>query len=123
MNVQVELRCGSMLEELAGEAAVYDAQSDTLRVTSAAGFPTGRMKPKAGAAQLLLDKKGMLVGVDLPDSDGSGRWVVMLGPHEAVKSTADGPVQVQLSGDGARLVVFVANAKKSVRGHEKNPYL
>ncbi len=112
-----------MLEELAAEAAVYDGPSDTLRVTSAAGFPAGRTKPKAGSAQLLLDKKGMLVGVDLPDSDGSGRWVVMLGPHEAVQSAVDGAVHVQLSGDGARLVVFVSNAKKSARGHEKNPYV
>jgi hypothetical protein len=112
-----------MLEELAAEAAEYDAPSDTLRVTSAAGFPAGRTKPKAGSAQLLLDKKGMLVGVDLPDNDGSGRWVVMLGPHEAVKSTTDGSVQVQLSGDGARLVVFVSNAKKAARGAERNPYL
>ncbi len=75
-----------MLEELAGEAAVYDAQSDTLRVTSAAGFPTGRTKPKAGAAQLLLDKKGMLVGVDVPDSGGSGRWVVMLARFAPIRS-------------------------------------
>ena len=112
-----------MLEELAAEAAVYDVPSDTLRVTSAAGFPAGRSKPKAGAAQLLVDKKGMLVGVDLPDSGGSGRWVIMLGPHEAVASTVPASVQVQTSGDGARLVVFVSDAKKTVRAHERNPYV
>ena len=40
-----------------------------------------------------------------------------------MKSTALGAVQVQLSGDGARLVVFVAKAKSAVRAHEPNPYL
>jgi hypothetical protein len=49
--------------------------------------------PTLGAAQLLLDGDGRLVGVDL-GGEGFGRVVVMLGPHEAVASQRAARVSV-----------------------------
>ncbi|MDB4945723.1 MAG: hypothetical protein JWP97_5257 [Labilithrix sp.] len=67
------------------------------------------------AARLLLDTNGHLVGLDV--SPGTpDRLVVMLGPHEAVASTADARVHVEnggqklsLHGSAARLVAGGAN--------------
>ncbi len=56
--------------------------------------------PALGAAALLLDARGRLVGVDL-GGEGFGRVVVMFGPHEAVASQRDARVSVEARGEEA----------------------
>lgn len=101
-----------MLRETQAKSASYDARNDTLvlRAEDDCGESGNRH------AQLLLDSKGYLVGVDL-EGGGAGRLVVMLGPHEAVESQVKATVQV--SGTS----VTVLSAKKSARGDERNPYV
>jgi hypothetical protein len=101
-----------MLRETHAKSASYDARNDTLVLS--AEDECGRSGNRD--AQLLLDAKGFLVGVDL-EGGGLGRLLVMLGPHEAVEKQVKATVQV----DGSSVTVL--GAKKSVRGHEKNPYV
>ena len=101
-----------MLRETHAKSASYDARNDTLvlKAEDDCGESGSRH------AQLLLDAKGHLVGVDL-DGAGLGRLLVMLGPHEAVESQVKATVQV----DGSSVTVL--GAKKSARGDERNPYV
>jgi hypothetical protein len=105
-----------MLPERRATGLAFDPEADTLRIDAegAQGAASER------SAQLLLDARGFLVGVDVegPPRPG-GRVVVMLGPHEAVERVV--PARVLVHGDGAQVVV--RGARRAVRGHEKNPYL
>ena len=101
-----------MLRETKAKSASYDARNDTLVLS--AEDDCGESGSRH--AQLLLDAKGFLVGVDL-DGKALGRLCVMLGPHEAVESQVKAKVQVSGS------TVTVLDAKKSARGHERSPYL
>jgi hypothetical protein len=100
-----------MLRETRAKSASYDSRNDTLVLYAEDDCGSGTR-----GAQLLLDAKGFLVGVDL-DGAGMERLVVMLGPHEAVAKTTS--ARVQVSGES----VTVQGAKKTVRGDEKNPYV
>lgn len=64
--------------------------------------------PKVGAAQLLLDASGKLVGVDLGGA-GFDRVAIMIGAHESVARTE--PARVTLAGN----VVRIANGRALVR--------
>jgi len=101
-----------MLRETQAKSASYDARNDTLVVQ--AEDDCGQSGNRH--AQLLLDAKGYLVGVDL-DGAGMGQLCVMLRPHEAVESQVKATVQVSSSS------VTVLSAKKSARGDERNPYV
>lgn len=101
------LTFADMLHEIAAEAFVYDAATDTLRVTATGARGSGKIG--------LLDAKGFLVGLDLRDDLGRGS-IVMVGPHEAVAEQKS--VDVRLEGDG----VVITGAAASVRGAEKSPY-
>lgn len=101
-----------MLREERVLSASYDAGRDELTLSCASDLPGSA---SSGVdAQLLLDKNGFLVGVDVgaePD-----RVVVMLGRHEDVDRTESVKVSV------AKREVRVAHAKARARGNEKNPY-
>jgi hypothetical protein len=99
-----------MLNERHTSTLLYDPGSDTLSIRS-----EDLGKDGSREAQLLLDKKGFLVGIDLYGGD---RVVVMLGPHEAVDRTERVTVTVVRGS-----VVLVRDAKRMARGHEKNPYV
>lgn len=71
-----------MLPETRGTSYARASGSVTVVVAS-----TGELDG-AASAQLLLDKQGHVVGLDL-EVDTPRRLVVMLGPHEAVASTRD----------------------------------
>lgn len=76
-----------MLPETRGTSYARASGSVTVAVES-----TGDLDG-AASAQLLLDQKGHVVGLDL-EVDTPRRLVVMLGPHEAVASTRDVTVRV-----------------------------
>lgn len=97
-----------MLQEISAEGFSYDAATDTARVKAPGASGSGRRG--------LFDAKGFLVGIDLRGEDLRGT-VVMLGPHEAVSETRDLRASVDAEG------VSIADARASVRGHEKNPYV
>lgn len=69
-------------------------------------------------AQLLLDTKGHLVGIDV-EPDTQHRLVVMLGPFEAVASQKNARVNVE---GGGRMVTLHGTAAKSV-APGANPYV
>ncbi len=106
-----------MLRETRAKSASYDSRNDTFVLS--AEDDCGHAGTRD--AQLLLDSKGFLVGIDLDGvlgrGAGSERLVVMLGPHEAVDKTTKARVEV------AGASVTVLNAKKNARGDEKNPYV
>jgi hypothetical protein len=101
-----------MLNEQRAVSLQYDAEkNESIVGLGASGSITSGPTP----ANLLLDDKGYMVGLDL-DPEGGHRLVVMLGPHEAVRKVVPARVRV----DGARIVVGDA---KQFRGHDRNPYL
>lgn len=69
-------------------------------------------------AQLLLDTKGHLVGIDV-EPDTQHRLVVMLGPFEAVASQRNARVTVE---GGGRMVTLHGAAAKAVTPGG-NPYV
>ncbi|MBS2019485.1 MAG: hypothetical protein JST00_41870 [Deltaproteobacteria bacterium] len=70
------------------------------------------------AAQLLLDTKGHLVGIDV-EPDSQHRLVVMLGPFEAV--AAQRSARVNVEGGGRTVTLHGAAAKSVAPG--ANPYV
>lgn len=105
-----------MLPERRATGLAFDATTDTLRIDVEGGGGAASERD----AQLLLDARGFLVGVDVEGPPGpGGRVVVMLGPHEAVDRTV--PARVAVHGNGDR--VIVRDARRAARGHERNPYV
>jgi hypothetical protein len=106
-----------MLNEHTARALVYDATSNVARLE------TGRIGKgrKTLAGQLLLDRHGFLVGVDL-GGEGLSRTVVMLGPHENVDRTRAARVVVTYDADGDPAEVEVTDARAAIRAEDKNPY-
>jgi hypothetical protein len=100
-----------MIREERVAAVSYDAGKDELTLAC-----EGRLPRSSGEidGQLLLDKAGFLVGVDMGQEPD--RVALMLGRHEDVERTL--PVRVTIAGTSVR----VGDAKKRARGHEKNPY-
>jgi GAF domain-containing protein len=106
-----------MLNERSLRAWVYDSASDIARLeVGAAGVAR-----KTADARLLLDRQGFLVGVDLGGAAVS-RTLVMLGPHEAVERTVGARVVAIYDVKGELAGVDVHDARKAIRGTEKNPY-
>ncbi len=99
-----------MFRDHEAHSTSYEASSDSFVVRCEALPRSGDVK-----AQLLLDVRGHLVGVDCGGSD-LDRLVIMLGPHEAVHRTAN--ATVKLAGDR----VLVGGAAKLLPVREKNPY-
>ena len=100
-----------MIREERVATVAYDAGKDELTLSC-----EGRLPRSSGEiqGQLLLDKAGFLVGVDMGEEPE--RVVAMLGRHEDVERTV--PARVTIAGTTVR----VGDAKKRARGHEKNPY-
>jgi hypothetical protein len=88
----------------------YEASSDTFVVRCDELPRTG-----GASAELLLDVKNHLVGIDL-GGGGFERLVVMLGPHEAVHHKASAKVKLEKDR------VVISGAKKLLPVGEKNPY-
>jgi hypothetical protein len=96
-----------MLEEIRAARFTYDPKTDTIRVHAPGARGTG--------ARGLFDARGFLVGIDLRADDPRAS-IVMLGPHEAVSETRE--LRAQIEGDD----IVIAEAKRALRGDEKNPY-
>lgn len=107
-----------MLNEHPARALVYDAASDVARLQI--GATGGSRKTLAG--QLLLDRNGFLVGVDL-GGEGLSRTVVMLGPHEKVERTHPAPLIVTYDAKGDPAEVEISHARAAIQAANKNPYL
>lgn len=101
-----------MFRDHEAQSTSYEASSDVFVVRCDA-LPSGRSGHVE--AQLLLDVRGHLVGIDCGGSD-LDRLVVMLGPHEAVHRTTR--ATVELAGNR----VVVSRASKLLPVGEKNPY-
>ena len=110
----------SVLNERQAIGIHYDAVTDVARVLVA--VPEGTVRTRTVPADLLLDAHGFLVGVDI-EAESSSRAIVMVGTHENVARTI--PARVGLCGDasGSVFEVRVAEARRSIRGDEKNPYV
>jgi hypothetical protein len=109
-----------MLQEERAERIAYDASKDLARITT--GLPVDPTKRGTAKVDLLLDKDGFLVGVDL-GGGGLSRVVVMLGPHEAVARTESAQIEIVRDRDGhvAELTIFGAAA--AIKAASKNPYI
>jgi hypothetical protein len=97
-----------MLHEIQAEALSYDPGTDTARLRA----PGAKGRGSLG----LFDAKGFLVGVDLRGDDPRAS-IVMLGPHEAVSETRE--IAARIEGDE----VVIPDARRAVKGGEKNPYV
>lgn len=105
-----------MLPEQRATSYAHDPAVGTVLVHCEAG-----VRPELHgevAAELLLDAKDHLVGIDLAPGSMS-RLVVMLGPHESVARTASAMVQVD--GGGRRLSLHGSAAKLVAPG--ASPYV
>jgi hypothetical protein len=107
-----------MLNERPAHAFAYDAASDVARLAIGAA---GGTRKTTTFAQLLLDRQGFLVGVDLVGT-GATRMVVMLGPHEKVDRTHSARVVVSYDATGQPAEIEVGDARNAIRAAEKNPY-
>ena len=103
-----------MFRDFPVRAAHYDRKDDAFVVTCSETFPRGGSHD----AQLLLDARGHLVGIDF-GGEGMNRLVVMLGPHERVARTED--VRVSIEGGGGTIRVQGSAAKLVAPG--ANPYV
>jgi hypothetical protein len=98
-----------LLDERHARSLRYDAATDRATLTvdaQGAGGGAGAATPAA----LLLDAKGLLVGVDV-EPEGPRRVVVMLGAHEAVATTRPTRVDVVRAADGEVVEVHIDGAK------------
>jgi hypothetical protein len=100
-----------MFRDFPVRAAHYDPKDDSFVVDCAETLP----RSGSHAANLLLDVRGHLVGIDF-GGEGMDRLVVMLGPHEAVARTTSAKV----SADGQ--TVRVRKARAALPVDELNPY-
>jgi hypothetical protein len=112
----------AMFREERAVRVVYDAQNDTVRLVCDAGGSGVTAKYSRGDVQLLLDRDGHLVGVDL-GGEALQRTVVMLGPHEAVATTVPWQAGVLRNARGSVVEVAFAGAREHGRAHEKSPYV
>ncbi len=113
-----------MLVEARATGYVYHASNDRLEL-HAAGKAAGARPPggeagKTEKANLLLDAKKKLVGVDLRGT--SAAVVLMLGAHEDVDGQAEASVRVELGPDGELAAVTIEAASKSIESPAKNAY-
>jgi hypothetical protein len=108
-----------VLNEQKPSGVLYDSTTDVLRVL--VREPPGTVRTRTVGADLLLDAKGFLVGIDV-EPDAPGRTVVMLGPHESVATKVSARVGACSDASGMVFEVRVAGARATVRGNEKNPY-
>jgi hypothetical protein len=108
-----------MLNERDASALHYDAPADAARVV--VGGAKGKTSTRSAKATLLLDAAGFLVGVDV-EPDSASRTVVLLGRHEDVARTASAKIDATYDAGGSLCEVRIANAKRAIRAHERNPY-
>lgn len=116
-----------MLVEARATGYVYHASNDRLELHAAgkAAGAAGASPPrgeggKTEKANLLLDAKKKLVGVDLRGT--SAAVVLMLGAHEDVDGQAEASVRVELGPDGELAAVTIEAASKSIESPAKNAY-
>ena len=91
-----------MLNERAARACTYDKTRRTARLELGSG--AGAARETRGT--VLLDAKGGVVGVDV-EPTSSSRVVVMVGKHEAVKTTRDARLSVSRDSSGEVVAVDV----------------
>ena len=111
-----------MLVEARASGYVYHASNDSLEL-QAAGKSSGPKGPSGGKAEkanLLLDAKKKLVGVDLRGT--SADLVLMLGAHEDVDGQAQASVRVELGSDGELVAVTIEAASRSIESPARNAY-
>ena len=109
-----------MLQEERAERIAYDASKDVARITT--GLPVDPAKRGTAKVDLLLDKDGFLVGVDL-GGGGLSRVVVMLGPHEAVARTESAQIEVARDTSGHVAELTISRAATAIKAALKNPYI
>jgi hypothetical protein len=121
-----------MIVDVSPSAYEYDPSSDTVtlhftRFSPPSSMPVRTPNLRSVAGQVLLDAAGFLIGVDLAEAYAGRRLVAMLGPHENVASTSPATLSLKeeragTDGDGL-LAIHIPNARATIRGGEKNPYL
>lgn len=109
-----------MLQEERAERIAYDAPLDIARITT--GLLADPTKRSKATVDLLLDKDGFLVGIDL-GGGGLSRVVVMLGPHEAVTRTETTRIELTRDASGHVAEIVIADAGASIKAGAKNPYI
>ncbi len=109
-----------MLQEERAERIAYDAPLDIARVTT--GLPGNPSSRATAEVDLLLDKDGFLVGVDL-GGGGLSRVVVMLGPHEAVARTESARIEIVRDAGGHVAELVISRAGATIKAAAKNPYI
>lgn len=113
-----------MLQEERAERIAYDASKDIARITTCtgSGLPSDPAKRTTAEVDLLLDKDGFLVGVDL-GGGGLSRVVVMLGPHEAVARTESAQIEIVRDASGHVAELVISGAGAAIKAAAKNPYI
>ena len=115
-----------MLHEERAERIAYDASKDTAHITTGLPVDPGQVvhfdNRETVQVDLLLDKDGFLVGVDL-GGGGLSRVVVMLGPHEAVTRSESARVEVARDASGHVAEISIPRAAAAIRASSKNPYI
>jgi hypothetical protein len=109
-----------VLNERRASGFHYDAATDVARVFVV--DPPGTVRTHTVAADLLLDQKGFLVGIDV-EPNAATRIIVMVGAHEDVARKVSARVGVCSDAGGDVFEVRVAGARAAIRGGEKNPYV
>ncbi len=109
-----------MLQEERADRIAYDASNDVARITT--GLLVDPTKRATAQVDLLLDKDGFLVGVDL-GGGGLSRVVVMLGPHEAVVRTQSAHIELARDTSGHVAELTIPGAAAAIKAASKNPYI
>ena len=115
-----------MLAEARATGYVYHASNDRLELKAGDSLGQGAHPSPAGGggksekANLLLDAKKKLVGVDLRGT--SAGVVLMLGPHEDVDRQAEASVRVELAASGELHAVTIEAASTSIESPAQSAY-
>jgi hypothetical protein len=115
-----------MLQEERAERIAYDTSKDIARITTGLPLGTGQAvhveKRETAKVDLLLDKDGFLVGVDL-GGGGLSRVVVMLGPHEAVARSESAQIEIARAPSGHVSELTIFGAAAAIKAASKSPYI
>jgi hypothetical protein len=108
-----------VLNESRATGTIYDSVTDVTHVF--VSRPPGTVRTHTVAADLLLDAKGFLVAIDI-EPETRTRAIVMLGAHENVARKVSARIGVCKGANGEVFEVRIAEARATIRGHEKSPY-